>query len=232
MGVWVSGFFGSGKSHFIKILSYLLKNRSVCDPDKKQEAKAFDLLAPKVDDPMLLAADTDVILFNIDSRADSKDGRGTILSVFMGVFNEMQEFCGDTPHIPDLERVLCEKGKYESFCRTFKDITGSEWRKDRDSYLLWRDEVVEALFRTYIASYRPESSPLLHCERIVPYYFAVQIKEHHVQSAHFNACEINVSTVERGFVYLSARKLFCKCCVAPAGVRDLRKMGCYHRRTQ
>jgi hypothetical protein len=206
MGVRVSSFFGSGKSHFIKILSYLLKNRSVCDPDKKQEAKAVDLLAPKVDDPMLLAdikravaADTDVILFNIDSRADSKDGRGTILSVFMRVFNEMQEFCGDTPHIADLEHVLCERGKYESFCRTFKDITGSEWRKDRDSYLLWRDEVVEALSRTYIASYRPESSPLLHCERIAPYYFAVQIKEHHVQSTHFNACEINVSTVERGF---------------------------------
>ena len=49
MGVWISGFFGSGKSHFLKILSYLLDN----DPVHGKQPVAF--FAEKIEDAALYA---------------------------------------------------------------------------------------------------------------------------------------------------------------------------------
>jgi hypothetical protein len=72
MGVWISGFFGSGKSHFLKILSYLLGSKTY------NGRKAISFFEDKIADSRILAdmqvaADTsaDVILFNIDAEADS-----------------------------------------------------------------------------------------------------------------------------------------------------------------
>ncbi len=152
MGVWVSGYFGSGKSHLIKILSYLLRNRVAVDPETEGTRKAVEFFDSKIDDALLLgdikravATDTDVILFNIDSKADSREGRDAVTSVFMRVFNEMQGFSADAPHIAELERQLTERGALDKFHAAFKAASGTEWLQQRDAYSLMRDEFIEAL---------------------------------------------------------------------------------------
>ena len=153
MGVWVSGFFGSGKSHFIKILSYLLENIEAIDPvtgKTKNAAAFFD--ERKIKDALLFAdmqraakGSSDVILFNIDAKADSKSERDVILQVFLRVFNEKLGYSGDAPHIAEMERYLVGKGAYESFKAAFQEKNGSTWNKERDAVDFLRDDVVHAL---------------------------------------------------------------------------------------
>lgn len=155
MGIWISGFFGSGKSHFLKVLSYLLKNRT--HTHNGQNKPAVEFFESKVKDAMLFAdikraviAHTDVILFNIDSKADhsSDTGRDLILRVFLRVLNELQGYSGDHPHIAHMERYLEGKGKLKAFHDAYEKYTGLNWTKERDAYQFNRDEVVKALSET------------------------------------------------------------------------------------
>ncbi len=153
MGVWISGFFGSGKSHFLKILSYLLENRVV---DGKTALDYF-IEDRKIKDEMVLAdmklaasTSTDVILFNIDSKsgmADSQNNKEAILSVFLKVFNQHLGFYGANPFIADLERQLTEEGKYEEFKKAFADLRGKEWIDSRHQFRFIQDYVCKALVK-------------------------------------------------------------------------------------
>jgi hypothetical protein len=153
VGVWVSGFFGSGKSHFIKILSYLLENKEITKDGVTQ--RAIDFFKDKIQDSMLAGdikraagADTDVILFNIDNKADNAEGRDVILRVFLKVFNERLGFSGDHPHIAHMERYLVKQGKYEEFKDAFKDETGEDWYLERDAYNFHSEGLTAALSKS------------------------------------------------------------------------------------
>lgn len=150
MGVWISGFFGSGKSHFLKILSYLLENRRVGG----KHALDYFIEDDKIVDPMVLAdmklaaeTPTDAILFNIDSKSDTngKQDKDAIVKVFLKVFNEMQGFCGSMPYLADLERRLMEEGRFEEFKHTFEEEYGDAWEDSRQDFDFIQDTVVDVL---------------------------------------------------------------------------------------
>ncbi|MBA5851814.1 BREX system P-loop protein BrxC [Clostridium sp. cel8] len=151
IGVWISGFFGSGKSHFLKILSYLLDNKEV------KGKKAISYFDDKIEDAMVLAdmkmagdISADVILFNIDSKSDSdsKTNKDAIVKVFMKVFNEMQGFCATLPWVAELERQLVTSGKYQDFQAKFEQLSGKKWTDTREDFYFEEDNIVKALAQT------------------------------------------------------------------------------------
>lgn len=183
MGVWISGFFGSGKSHFLKILSYLLANKFVGDK-KAIEYFADDSLTegkPKIVDRIVLAdmklaadTDTDVVLFNIDSKSDSnsKQNKDAIVNVFLKVFNEMQGFCGAMPFLADLERKLTEEGQYNEFKQKFEEVYGEAWEDSRQDFDFIQDDVVEVLTGMDFMS---EAAARNWCEKAAePYQISIE----------------------------------------------------------
>ena len=146
IGVWISGFFGSGKSHFLKMLSYLLSNQMV---DGKS---AFEYFADKFDDPMMYAAvskcvsiPTESILFNIDIEGPINKDKTAVLRVFAKVFYNHCGFYGEDLKIAKLERFIDKQGKTEEFKTAFKAANGDDWTKARDSAAFFEDDIVDVL---------------------------------------------------------------------------------------
>ncbi|MEI3547427.1 MAG: BREX system P-loop protein BrxC [Adlercreutzia sp.] len=150
VGVWISGFFGSGKSHFLKMLSYLLSNREV---GGVPAVKYFD---GKVADPMVYsrmqraaAVPTESILFNIDSKGGQWKGgveaKTALLLTFARMFYEHLGFYGEDLKLARMEQFVESQGKTDEFRAAFARINGGDWLADRPNYLLFEDDVVEVM---------------------------------------------------------------------------------------
>jgi hypothetical protein len=147
-GVWISGFFGSGKSHLLKMLALLLENREVGG------TTAFDIFAEKLkDDPMLLGAlrkavaiPSKSILFNIDQKADviAKTDTDALLGVFQKVFDEMCGYYGKLQHIAQFERDLDQIGQLATFKARYQEIAGEPWEAGREIAKLRGSKIADA----------------------------------------------------------------------------------------
>ena len=147
IGVWISGFFGSGKSHFLKMLSYLLENKEV------QGVKTVERFRAKfADDPatfMLIdratKGRTDTILFNIDIEGSINKDKTAVLRVFAKMFYNYLGFYGENLKVAKLEQFITKKGKTEEFRRVFEEKNGASWLESRDAYAFFEDDIVATL---------------------------------------------------------------------------------------
>lgn len=147
IGVWISGFFGSGKSHFLKILSYILENKEV------DGVKTVERFRSKFeDDPatfMLIdrvtKGETDTILFNIDIEGSINKDATAVLRVFAKMFYNYLGFYGEDLKVAKLEQFIDKQGKTEEFRKVFEEKNGQSWLETRDAFAFFEDDIVETL---------------------------------------------------------------------------------------
>lgn len=152
-GVWISGFFGSGKSHLLKMLAYLLgdvpgrpsaRKRTVESFKKKAEAEKDGFLRGKLVQVERISATS--LLFNIDQKAPLIDKNQTdaLLQVFVKVFNEARGYYAGEPSVARFERDLDRRGLLENFKHAFSQTAGVPWEQGREEGILQEHNVTQA----------------------------------------------------------------------------------------
>src|SRR5699024_725032 len=184
IGVWISRFFGSGKSHFLKILSYLLRNEEVLGK------KPIDYFEDKIKDPVIYAnmkrtaaVPTETILFNIDSKSqlNNKSKEDAILRVLLKVFNEHRGYYGNNLGIAKLEQNLDKQGLFENFKEEFKLVANESWEDRRNSFYFDNHYVKTALLNATEMSEAEIDNWLTHGVNNVEYSiedFAKEVKDY------------------------------------------------------
>ncbi len=147
IGIWISGFFGSGKSHLLKMLSYLLANKVINAESlinvflKKLPPDDFELTANIA---KLAQFPSQTILFNIEQKSNKS---GEVLPVFVKVFNELRGYYSGMPFVANFERDLDQQGLLKEFKDAYQTASGKDWNKGREEALLESDTIASALQR-------------------------------------------------------------------------------------
>lgn len=134
IGVWISGFFGSGKSSFAKILGYILEGRTVKGQD------AADLfcarLGPRGDKIQALLGQirehipTTAIIFDVATERGVVSGGEQITAIMYKALLARLDYATDLD-LAQLEVDLEASHQLEEFERRYREHYGQEWRRQR-----------------------------------------------------------------------------------------------------
>lgn len=144
--IWVSGFFGSGKSSWAKALGYLLWNPTV------DGLPAIDRFFERTDAPKLRAllstihaqAPTLTVLLNLatGSNVVAREGESVVLPVYRALLERLRYSRNFL--LAELEFVLEDDGRLQTFEDRFAEATGKQWSERRFTSLA-KNEASRAL---------------------------------------------------------------------------------------
>jgi len=163
-GIWINGYYGSGKSHFIKYVHYLLdsdssdfaferfeENISNYDTTKSGSKDNITISNLRLLKKRVNASSCDNIMFNVEDETDDGDTQERLTRVFLNMFNKFRGYNSDNiPLAILLEKQLDKKGKFEEFKQEVESKTGFNWERDAATVAAFQLQDVLEIAKTLI----------------------------------------------------------------------------------
>jgi len=164
IGAWISGFFGSGKSQFAKILSYLLTNRPAGERTARElfvERLAGSPRRAEIEGLLhrIGMLDSHVVMFQIKAEQELTQGDESISEIMYRRYLASRGLSTD-PMVAALELSLIDRGLYGAFKAEVKRRLGRPWEEERDDYLFISSTVAEALQAVATEAYHSREEAL------------------------------------------------------------------------
>ena len=156
IAIWVSGFFGSGKSSFAKMLGLSIENRVVAG------IPAGDRFAQRAGDnklQVLLKAinekiPTHAVIFDVSTDRGIRSGNQSLTEIMYGLFLQSLGYAKDLD-LSELEIALEEKGQLEGFEAEYGRLFNKEWSFEKGKVAFALSEASRVLH-----SLDPETYPM------------------------------------------------------------------------
>jgi hypothetical protein len=133
VGVWISGFFGSGKSSFAKMLGFAIENRLIAGQPAAERfaARAGDNRISVLLKTINEQIPTHVVMFDVSTDRGIRSGNQTLTEIMYGLFLHSLGYAKDLD-LSELEITLEEKGQIRQFEDEYARLyAGKSWNAEK-----------------------------------------------------------------------------------------------------
>ena len=132
IGIWVSGFYGSGKSSFAKMLGLSIENRALAG------VPASDRFASRAGDPKLSVLlktitekiPTHAVIFDVSTDRGIRSGNQTLTEITYGLLLQSLGYAKDLD-LSELEITFEEEGRLSVFEDEYRRIFDKHWSAEK-----------------------------------------------------------------------------------------------------
>ncbi len=156
IAIWVSGFFGSGKSSFAKMLGMSIQNKEVVGEraSKMFSTRAGNIRLTNLLDLINEKIPTHTVIFDVSTDRGIRSGNQTLTEIMYGLFLQSLGYAKDLD-ISELEIALEEKGTLQRFEDEYRRLFKKQWAGEKGKIAFALSEASRVLH-----SLEPDTYPM------------------------------------------------------------------------